>query len=127
MKTKSFVLVLTLSCVSLPAFSGEKLSGDQIKEFFSDKTCDIEVMDRNKNKHVTAYTSPDGKRIVYIPWKNKKSKRKWWVEGNRFCASHPKKGDFCRDMVPMGDGVIHAMTDGKHLRTLTNCRDGNQV
>jgi hypothetical protein len=118
MKVRSLALALGMSVVALPVAAGEKMTGDQLKEFFSDKTCDIELLDRDKM--VTAYTSADGKRIVYIPWKDKTSKRKWWIEGDRFCATHPKTGDYCRDMIPMGDGVIHSYDEGKHQRTLKN-------
>lgn len=115
--------------ISTNVFSGEKLNGEQIKNLFSDKTVDIEKVDTDnkKKKYLSAYTASDGSRILYIPWKDKKSERKWWVDGDRYCGSHPKRGDYCRDIVDAGNGSYHAFDDGKHLRTFSNFRDGNQL
>ena len=128
---KLILVMATLFGISISAtsFAGDSLTGEQIKELFSNKTCDIEKVDvdNEKKKYLSAYTSADGKRLVDIPWKNKISKRKWWIKEDRFCASHPKHGDYCREIVNVGDGVYHALGNGKHLRTLSNFRDGNQL
>ena len=127
MKMQFLIIAITLSLMSFSSIAGEKLTGDQIKSLFSDKTHDIEKVDVDKNKHLSAFTSSDGKRIVYIPWKDKQSKRKWWVEGNKFCSSHPKKDDFCLEIVDAGNGVYHSLENGKHRSTLSNFKDGNQL
>ena len=94
-----------------------------------DKTVDIEKTDTDnkKKKYLSAYTASDGSRILFIPWKDKKSERKWWVDGDKYCGSHPKRGDYCRDIVDAGDGTYHGLDNGKHLRTFSNFRDGNQL
>jgi hypothetical protein len=129
MKTILSATAVLFFTLSSHVFSGDKLDGEQIKTLFSDKTVDIEKVDvdKKKKKYLSAYTSADGSRILYIPWKNKKSERKWWVEGDQYCGSHPKNGDYCRDIVSAGDGTYHALVNGKHLRTFSNFRDGNQL
>jgi len=127
MKIQSLIIAATLSLISFSSVAGDKLTGEQITLLFSDKTYDIEKVDVNKNKNLSAFTSSDGKRIVYIPWKDKLSKRKWWVEGNKICANHPKRDDYCREIVDAGNGVYHSLENGKHLSTLSNFRDGNQL
>lgn len=125
---RSLIMTVTLSFMSFSALSGEKLTGDQIKTLFSNKTYDIEKVDVDKNKHLKAYTASDGKRIVYVPWKDIHSKRKWWVEGDKICSTHPKRDDYCREIVDVGNGVYHSFDDdGKHRSTVSNFRDGNQL
>ena len=129
MDYKYVLAALAIMSTTLSSHAGDLLTGDQIKELFSNKTCDIEKVDVNNEdkKYLKAFTSADGKRLVYIPWKDKKSKRKWWVEGDKFCASHPKWDGFCRNIMDAGNGVYHSLDNGTHLRTLSNCRDGNQL
>ena len=127
MRVPYLVIASTLSFMPFQSISGEALTGDQIKSLFYDKTYDIEKVDVNKNKYLSAYNSSDGTRIVFVPWKNKRSKRKWWVEGNKLCADHPKRGDYCREIVRAGDDAYHSIENGKHLSTVSNFRDGNQL
>ena len=129
MKRVLLATAVLVFSISTNVFSGEKLNGEQIKSLFSDKTVDIEKVDTDnkKKKYLSAYTASDGSRILYIPWKNKKSERKWWVDGDRYCGSHPKRGDYCRDIVDAGDGTYHALDGDKHLRTFSNFREGNQL
>ena len=127
MKILPFIVTTSLYLISFSAVSGEMLTGEQIKELFTNKTYDIEKMDVSKNNHLSAYVSSDGKRVVYIPWKDKLSNRKWWIEGNSICASHPKREDYCRGIMSVGNGVYHSLDNGKHLSTISNLRDGNQL
>jgi len=80
-----------------------------------------------KDKHLKGYDNEGGKHFVYIPWKDKTSERKWWVEGNKHCISHPKRGDNCKTLKNVGGGVYHGFSDGEHTHTLSNFRDGNQL
>lgn len=129
MKVKVLVTAVAIAMGSSAASAGEMMTGEQIKAFFSDKTCDIEKVDvsNSNKKHLSAYWAADGTRLVYIPWKSKTSKRKWWVDGDKICGSHPKQDDYCRNLMDMGDGTYHSIGDGEHLRTLSNCREGNQL
>ena len=124
MKIKQLLLIASVFLVS-PAFAVDELTADEIKALFSDKTFDIHNVE--KDKRLMGYDSADGKHLVYIPWKDKTSKRKWWIEGNMHCTSHPKRGDNCKKMKHVGDGVYHGFSDGKHTHTLSNFRDGNQL
>ena len=119
------VIALAAALVVSPVSAADELTGDEIKALFSNKTFDIHNVANNKN--LMAYDSEDGKHLVFIPWKDKISKRKWWVEGNTHCTSHPKRGDNCKVMKHVGDGVYHGLSDGEHTHTLSNFRDGNQL
>ncbi|MGV6827088.1 MAG: hypothetical protein ACWA5Q_08930 [bacterium] len=125
-KTQVLLPFLTLVFVSTN-IEAETLSGQQIQALLSNQTYDIEKIGASENKkHLSAYTAADGTRVVYIPWKNKKSTRKWWVEGDKLCLSHPKKADFCRNIKQVG-GVYHSVEDGKSMTVLSNFREGNQL
>lgn len=124
------VMRIKIAVLSAMLFSGsiiaaEPLSGDAVKALISDKTFD--VRNEQKGKDLVVFDSADGRHLVYIPWKDKVSKRKWWLDGNKHCTSHPKRGDSCKDIVPAGNGVYHGITDGKHTHTLKNFRDGKQL
>jgi len=129
MKLINLIAAATLMSISIHSYAGDTLTGDQIKELFSNKTCDIEKVDTNnkKKKYLKAFTAADGSRLLYIPWKDKTSERKWWIEDNKYCGSHPKRGDYCRDIVDAGNGAYHALNKGEHLRTFSNFSDGNQL
>ena len=107
------------------AMASEPLSSDDVKALFTNKTFDIHNVIKDKN--LIGFDSADGKHLVYIPWKDKTSKRKWWLDENKHCTSHPKRGDSCKVIISMGDGVYHGITGGKHTHTLSNFRDGNQL
>ena len=118
-------VVLSAVFIAGPVAASEELTADEIKVLFSNKTFDIHNV--QKDKRLQAYDSADGKHTVYIPWKDKTSKRKWWQEGNKHCTSHPKRGDNCKTLKHVGDGVYHGFSDGKHTHTLSNFRDGAQL
>ena len=111
-------LLFASSCT----FADEYMSGESLKALLSDKTYDIHNLESGKK--FRAYNAPDGRRLVDIPWKNKVSKRKWWIDGNQYCGSHPKKGDYCRDIKDAGNGVYHILFEGDHIRTFSNFREG---
>ena len=124
MKIKLTLLITSVFFMN-PLYAENELTADEIKALFSNKTFDIHNVE--KDKHLKGYDSADGKHLVYIPWKDKTSKRKWWVEGNMHCTSHPKRGDNCKVMKHAGDGVYQGFSDGKHTHTLSNFREGNQL
>lgn len=117
--------VLVAFLIATPALAEKELNADEIKALFTNKTFDIR--NETKGKDLRGYDSEDGTHLVYIPWKDKISKRKWWVEDAKHCTSHPKRGDNCKVMKDMGDGVYHGISDGKHTHTLSNFRDGKHL
>jgi len=119
------VVLTSLIFFSNTLMAGEYLTGDEIKALFTNKTFDIR--NETKQKDLKGYDNADGEHYVYIPWKDKTSERRWWVEDNKHCTSHPKRGDSCKLMKPVGDGVYHGITDGEHTHTLKNFREGNQL
>lgn len=122
---KKAILSLIPLLISNSVIANEALSAEEVKALFTNKTFDIHNVEKDKN--LRGYDSDDGQHLVYIPWKDKTSARKWWVEGNMHCTSHPKRGDSCKTLTPNGNGVYHGITDGKHTHTLSNFRNGNQL
>jgi len=129
MKLKIAILIVIAMTTSTTVYAGKVLTGDEIRELFSNKTCDIETVknDRQDKKYLQAYTAADGLRLVNVPWKNKTSESKWWVDGDKYCVNHPRKGDYCREIIDAGNGVYQALDNGRQIRTFTNFRDGNQL
>ena len=122
---KISALILIPLLLSGTALASEPLNANDVKALFSNKTFDIHNVVNDKN--LNGFDSADGKHLVYIPWKDKISKRKWWLEENKHCTSHPKRGDSCKVIINIGEGVYHGVTEGKHTHTLSNFRDGNQL
>lgn len=122
---KKIILLLFAALSVNAANADEFLTADQIKSLFTNKTFDIHNV--VKDKRLQGYDDGNGDHYVYIPWKDKTSKRKWWIEGNKHCTSHPKRGDSCKQMKDMGDGSYKGITNGEHTHTLNNFRDGNQI
>lgn len=118
---KTLILVLTLFAIG-SANAGEFMTASEIKTLFSGQSWDVHNVVRDKN--VEGYATADGEHHIYIPWKDKVSHRKWWLEGDLHCTSHPKRGDSCKKMKPVGDGVYHGITDGEHTHTLKNFKKG---
>lgn len=119
------MLVLTAIFLAGPVTAGDELNADEIKVLFTNKTFDIHKVENGK--HLKGYDSEDGTHLIYIPWKDKISERKWWQKGNMHCTSHPKRGDNCKTLKRVGDGVYHGFSDGEHTHTLSNFREGNQL
>lgn len=122
---KTVTLTLITLLFSNATIADEYLSADGVKALFANKSFDIHNI--IKDKKLQGYDSDDGEHLVYIPWKDKTSNRKWWLDGNKHCTSHPKRGDSCKLIKDIGDGVYHGITDAEHTHTLSNFRDGNQL
>ena len=124
--SKSILLLITLllsnAVLSNAVLAGEALNADDVKALFSNKTFDIIVVVRDIQ--LQAYDSDDGIHTVYLPWKDTTAERRWWIDGNKYCTSHPRYGDRCKVIKPIGNGVYHGLTEGEHTYTLSNFRDG---
>lgn len=103
----------------------EFLTEDEIKTLFTNNSFD--VRNEAKGKDLQGYDNDKGQHFIFIPWKNKTQKRKWWTDGATHCTSHPKRGDSCKKMKKMGDGVYHGITNGEHTHTLSNFRAGRDI
>ncbi|MGB0722660.1 MAG: hypothetical protein ACPGU7_09715 [Gammaproteobacteria bacterium] len=122
---KMIAAALVGMCFAGLAQAEQKMTGDQIKATFTDKTMDIHNLETGK--HLPIYEAADGTHYVHIPWKNKTSKRQWSVEGDTWCTVHPKKGKTCREIYDMGHGTYNAKVDGEVVRIITNLRDGRDL
>ena len=120
---KKFVLIaLSSFMIFNTALADEFLTDAEIKTLFSGQSWDVHNV--AKDKDVEGYATADGKHYIYIPWKDKVSPRKWWAEGDTHCTSHPKRGDNCKKMKHMGDGVYHGFSDGELTHILKNFAKG---
>ncbi len=115
MALSSFILFNT-------ALADEFLTEAEIKTLFTNNSFD--VRNEAKGKDLKGYDDADGGHFIYVPWKDKTFKRKWWTDGATHCTSHRKRGDSCKKMKKMDDGVYHGITDGEHSHTLSNFRPG---
>ena len=122
MLRKIFLTLTYLVFISAAHAADEYMSAGEIKALFSGQSWDVHNV--LKGKDVEGYATADGVHNIYIPWKNKVSKRKWWVEGNRHCTSHPVRGDNCKYMKDMGDGIYHGFSNKVHTHTLKNFKKG---
>jgi hypothetical protein len=122
---KKTTIILFPLLLSGAAMASEPLSADDVKALFTNKTFDIHNVD--KDKKLKGFDSAGGDHLDYISYKDKTSKRKWWLEGNKHCTSHPKLHDNCKNIINIGKGVYHGITKGKHTHILSNFREGNQL
>ena len=125
MKLRHIFLAALISSTNAMAMDGSPLTGEQIKALFVGKTFDIQNLETGKS--LQAFTPNDSVYLVNIHWKKKISKRKWWLEGDKRCRSHPKKGDSCVTITDVGGGTYHAYDDkGEHTRTLSSFVEGKK-
>lgn len=122
---KYLLLVLPLMFVLNTASADDFLNEKQIESLFSNKTFDIHNV--KKDKRLKGYDDSNGNHFVYIPWKDKTSERKWWIKDNMHCTSHPKRGDSCKKLKDMGNGVYYGYTGDDHSHTLSNFLDGDHL
>ena len=120
---KKFVLA-TLSSLMLfnTAFADEFLTEAEIKTLFTNHSFD--VRNEAKGKDLKGFDNDQGQHFIFVPWKDKTFERKWWTDGATHCTSHPKRGDSCKKMKKMGDGVYQGISNGEHSHTLSNFRPG---
>ena len=120
---KKMLLVAISSFVLFSAAHADDfLTEDEIKSLFTNHSFD--VRNETKGKDLKGFANADGEHFIYVPWKERTFKRKWWTDGATHCTSHPKRGDNCKKMKKVGDGVYHGISDGEHTHTLRNFRAG---
>jgi len=119
---KIVLIALSSFMIFNTALADEFLTETEIKALFTNHSFDIR--NETTGKELQGFDNDKGQHFIYIPWKKKTSKRKWWTDGAAHCTSHPKRGDSCKKMKKIGDGVYHGITDGEHTHTLKNFRSG---
>ena len=119
---KVLLIVLSSFMLTNTAFAEDFLTEDEIKTLFTNHSFD--VRNEAKGKDLKGFDNDEGQHFIYVPNKDKTLKRKWWTDGATHCTSHPKRGDSCKKMKRMGDGVYHGISDGEHTHTLSNFREG---
>lgn len=121
---KKLLLIALSTFISFnTALADEFLTEDEIKALFTNHSWD--VRNEVKGKDFKGFANENGEHFIHNPKKGKTySTRKWWTDGATHCTSHPKRGDNCKQMKKMGDGVYHGISDGEHTHTLSNFRSG---
>jgi len=120
---KTLLIALTGFLFANTAFADGFLSEDEIKTLFTNNSWD--VRNEVKGRDFYGFANDEGEHFIHNPRKEKTYRtRKWWTEGATHCTSHPKRGDNCKKMKKMGDGVYHGISDGEHTHTLSNFRAG---
>ena len=120
---KTLLMVLSGFMLINTAIADEFLTEAEIKTLFTNNSFD--VRNEAKGKDLKGFDNDEGEHFIYNPKKEKTFKaRKWWTDGATHCTSHPKRGDNCKKMKKMGDGVYHGISDGEHTHTLSNFRPG---
>lgn len=119
---KKIIFIFSIFVLFNSAIAGEFLNGDEIKSLVTNKSWDVHNV--AKDKTFKGYDNDQGEHYIHVPWKDKTFKRRWWVEGDMHCTSHPKRGDNCKKMKKVSEGVYHGISDGEHTHTLSNFRDG---
>jgi len=120
---KTLLIVLSGFIFANTAIAEEFLTEAEIKTLFTNHSFD--VRNEAKGKDFKGFDDEEGQHFIHNPRKEKTFKvRKWWTDGATHCTSHPKRGDRCKKMKVMGDGVYHGIVDGEHTHTLSNFRPG---
>lgn len=120
---KTLLIVLSSFILMNTAFAEDILTEDEIKTLFTNHTFD--VRNEVKGKDFKGFDNDQGEHFIHNPRKEKTYKaRKWWTNGATHCTSNPKRGDNCKTIKKMGDGIYHGISDGKHTHTLSNFRAG---
>ena len=119
---KKYLITLLAFFAIGSANADEFMTEAEIKTLFSGQSWDVHNV--AKDKDVEGYATADGQHNIYIPWKDKVSERKWWTDGATHCTSHPRRGDNCKKMKHMGEGVYHGFSDGELTHILKNFSKG---
>lgn len=129
-KLKIFSLLIITSIISACQTTPDKtidmtkaLNAEQVKALFTNKTFD--GYNETKRVEYQVFSQGDGsmihktdKRIVTVTWEVKPD--------GQHCAIFPVK-TFCGHIIPVGNGVYHKVSNGKHTRTLKHFIEGNQI
>lgn len=117
------LLIACQTTPSKPVDISKALTAEQAKALFTNRTFD--GYNELKGVDYQVFSHRDGsmihknlKRIVTVSWEIK-------ADGQH-CAIFPVK-TFCGHVIPMGNGVYHKVSNGKHTRTMQNFIDGNQI
>ena len=119
------ITVSTLLLFSTSIYAENSLTEEQVKDLFTNKT--FTVHNVKKNKTMKGYDDENGKHLIYIPKKDKLFERTWWIDSNKHCTSNPKRGDSCKTIVDMGNGVFNGYTDEQHTHTLSDFKEGKHL
>ena len=125
---KKIVIACMCAVLATPAVSGERMSNEEMKTFYSGKTL---TAIHFKNGPGKTYFGADGKAHSMSDGGIERI-GKWWIDEDRNmrCVRwNSKNKDFCRYTEKNDDGT-HTLIrpeDGKRLVEFTGSADGNQL
>jgi len=120
--------VLSLSIVSGVVYAGDRLSGDELQEFYSGKTLFVV---HHKNGPTRSYFSSDGS-LRSLSDSGKERVGRWWIDEDkdlRCVRWNNKNKDFCHYTEKNTDGthtLIHR-GNGKRLVEIKSTKDGDHL
>lgn len=116
------LIVLSFILTPISAFSGQKLSGEEITKTFSGHTYSWTHTKRNDSGKT--FLSEDG---TVKSVKNGKSRDGGWiVKGNKLCFTTGKK--ICREIESDGKGGYYLVKDGsKRVINIQQVEQGNTI
>jgi|GEM_PF-1904103 len=112
--------------LSNPISAEEILSAEEVKKLYTNKTFDGENI--IKDEKYRAYSSEDG--TLKVEYTNGQSIILEWQVDNkgRHCvAKRWAKQEKCSKIVSAGDGVYKKITNGRHVHTMRNFVEGDQL
>jgi hypothetical protein len=123
---KNLLIFSLLLLVSTSAFSGDRLDGDGIKSFLSNKTL---TGVHFKKGNIKTYYTQDGK-VTSKGDDGSVRKGKWWVKKNKRCIrwTHKPK-NLCHYIEKNGDGT-HVLIHGRkgfRIVEIKSAVDGNKL
>lgn len=122
------IAIVTACLFTAPAFSGERMTNEELKAFYSGRTL---TAIHHKNGPGKTYFGDDGSARS-ISDAGKERVGKWWIDEKRNmrCVRwNSANKDFCRYTEKNADGthtLIHPK-NGKRLVEFTSSANGNQL
>lgn len=116
----TILFTLTFATTML-AYADHKLSAEEAKALFSNKTWD--GYNKLDGTSYVVYSAADGAHNRERG-DGKRLTNKWFInDAGQHCTERPAK---CLDVIHKGEGVYHKMDGNVHVRTVKNFRTGDQ-
>jgi len=117
-----FMACVFLLTSNIAMAEGKKLTAAEIKKVFIGKTCD--GYNPIKDKNYKIFTESATSMMHQNPKRTKTVELEITDEGEHCVRLKSRR---CGTIHDMGNGVYHKMNNGKHINTLKNFVNGNQL
>ena len=117
----TILFTLTFATI-MPVFAEHKLSAEEARALFPDKTFD--GYNEQKSSPYGVYSAPDGTHNLVFS-NGKRVAGKWSInDAGKHCVEIPDSST-CIDVVDKGEGAYHKIDGNVHTHTLKNFRAGD--